>query len=207
MNVAVFSESLADEAAVQILVESILGEQIQPVSLPLLRTRGWPSISYDLPMVLKHLHYRTNAQGLVVVVDSDESPVHLSTHEQLGGADTQCRTCQLRGVVIQVQNQLRPIINRAPIKTAIGIAVPAIEAWYRCELDPHVMEAAWIQALQSGNYPYTKRSLKQDVYGAVRTPKMNRAVEEARRLAQNLAELETWFPNGFGALARDVRGW
>lgn len=34
-----------------------------------------------------------------------------------------------------------------------------------------------------------------------------RACEEAHRLAQNLSQLEEHFPNGFGALARDVRGW
>ena len=34
-----------------------------------------------------------------------------------------------------------------------------------------------------------------------------RMTEEARRLAQDLDELERWFPAGFGTFARDVRSW
>jgi hypothetical protein len=210
MRVAVLSESPADEAAVRILVESILSKQTQSIALPPLKTRGWSPVFIVLPTVLRHLHYQTVAEVLVVVLDSDESPVHQSAHEQPGGTNPQCRLCRLREDIRQIQHQLRPVSGRAPIKTALGLAVPAMEAWYRCGLDPHVTEAAWIQGLASGHHPYTKDDLKRAVYGTVRPSlglETKRAIEEAQRLVQDLSVLETWFPNGFGALARDVRNW
>jgi len=209
MKVAILSESSADEAAIRILVDGILSRQTRPIAISP-QTRGLSSVFKVLPPVFKHLHYHTDTEAFVVVVDSDRSPVHQNAHEQPGGANEQCRLCQLRGVVAQVQGQLRPVPGRPPIKTAIGLAVPEIEAWYRCGLDPHVTEAAWIQALQSRIYPYTKNSLKRDVYGAERPSlelETQRAVEEARRLVRNLPVIEGLFPNGFGALARDVRSW
>jgi hypothetical protein len=110
----------------------------------------------------------------------------------------------------QVQRQLRPVTSRLPFKIALGVAVPAVEAWYRCGVDSHVSEAAWIMGLQSGTYPYTKNGLKQSVYGTDRPPlalETKRAAEEAQRVIQHLALLERLFPAGFGALARDVRSW
>lgn len=211
MKLAVLSESPADEAAVRVLVDGVLGQHTQLIAISPLRTRGLSAVLVVLPAVLKQLHYHTDADALVVVVDSDHSPVHNAAHEQLGGADAECRLCQLRQVIGQVQRQLRPIVSRTPIKTALGIAVPAIEAGYRCGLDPHVTEAGWISGLQSGVYPYTKNRLKQDVYNMERPPlalETRRATEEAQRLVtQHLARLESLFPNGFGSLACDVRSW
>jgi hypothetical protein len=34
------------------------------------------------------------------------------------------------------------------LKIAIGLAVPAIEAWLLCGVDPHITEAAWINGLK-----------------------------------------------------------
>jgi hypothetical protein len=71
-------------------------------------------------------------------------------------------------------------------------------------------EGAWVLALQSGKYPYDNKRLKRAVYGTDRPSialETKRMTGEAQRLAQNLSELEKWFPNGFGALARDVRSW
>jgi hypothetical protein len=118
--------------------------------------------------------------------------------------------CQLHAVVANTAGQLRHIQGRPLMKMGIGIAVPAIEAWYRCGVDPHVTEAAWIQALQSKIYPYTRVSLKEAVYGVSRPSrvlKTGRGTEEARRLVQDLLCLEQWFPNGFGLLAEGVRNW
>jgi hypothetical protein len=210
MKLAVLSESAADEAAVRMLVDGILGRQTQPVSLFPLQTRGLSGVFNILPVVLKHLYFRTDAEAFVVVIDSDNSPVHVDSHEQLGGTDGKCRLCRLRQAVVQAQAQLRPMPSRSTIKTALGLAVPAVEACYRCGRDPHVSEAAWIIGLQSGSFPYTKLRLKQDVYGTDRPSlalETRRATEEAQRLTQNLALLENLFPAGFGLLARDVRGW
>ncbi|MGH7775264.1 MAG: hypothetical protein ACREQA_23805 [Candidatus Binatia bacterium] len=210
MNVAVLSESPADEAAVRILIGGILGSSTQVVSYPPLRMRGWPSILQLLPSVLKHLHYQTDTEALALVIDSNNSPVHDPTHEEVGRAEEDCRICKLRKVVSQTHRQLRPVQGRQPVKTAIGLAVPSIEAWYRCGVDGRVTEAAWILGMQSGSFPYTKNGLKRDVYKTER-PSLSleekRAVEEANRLVHNLELLENLFPNGFGTLAKDVRSW
>jgi hypothetical protein len=94
---------------------------------------------------------------------------------------------------------------------AIGVAIPAIEAWFRVGVDGAVTEAAWIGGLQAGADPYTKNDLKRAVYGTDRPSlplETQRMAQEADRLvAAQLAALEALFPNGFGALANDVRGW
>jgi hypothetical protein len=211
MKIAVLSESSADEAAIRILVDGIRQQPAEPVALDRFRARrGWQTVLSILPAVLKHLHYQTDAEALVVVLDSDRSPVHVPDHEKAGGADRKCRLCCLQERAQQTQADLRPVAGRSSIHVAIGLAVPTLEAWYRCGHDPHVTEAVWIQALQTGKYPYDSNRLKQDVYGTDRPSlqlETQRMIEEATRLAQNLIELERWFPNGFGALARVVRGW
>lgn len=209
MNVAVLSESPADEAAVRILIGGILGTEISAVNYPL-RSRGWPSVLQLLPTVLKHLHYQTDAEALVLVVDSNSSPVHVISHEEPNQADLNCRICRLRHAIRQTQYQLRERAGYAPIKTAIGLAVPCIEAWYRCGMDARVTEAAWLSGMGSGPLPYAKIGLKREVYGTERPSLLleeKRASEEATRLAQNLSLLERLFSNGFGILTRDVRGW
>lgn len=210
MKVAILSESSADEAAIRILVDGILGSHTQPADMPPIRARGVSGVFNILPTVLKHLHYRTDADALIIVVDSDRTPVHRSEHEQEGGADGNCRLCQMRQTVDSALAELRPVPGRSQIKAALGISVPAVEAWYRCGLDPHVTEAAWIAGLPSGPFPYTTRSLKEDVYETSRPSlelETRRATEEARRLAQDLQLLEQCFPTGFGALADEVRNW
>ncbi len=212
MKVAVLSESPADEAAVLVLVEGLLGIETEFVPLPAPKTRGWRSVLNSVSPALYHLHYETDADALVVTLDSDESPVHQKGHDELNGANDKCRLCQLRAIVDEIQDQLRPRQGRGPIKTAVGVAVPAVEAWYLAGLDPHVTESAWILALQSGKPPYTKRDLKRKAYG-VEKPSLaleqERAVEHTQRLVQesNLGLLERLFPGGFGALAADVRNW
>lgn len=208
MKVAVFSESEADEAAIRVLVDALLVQESEPVDLPL-RAHGWPGVREQLPVVWRALYYQTDADALVVVVDSNKSPLHQQRHEQPGEQHPDCRLCQLRGAISSAERLVQPRRGRLLLKTAVGLAVPQIEAWYRCGVDPHVTEAVWAQALQSGSYPYTKTTLKQVVYGTKRPTRsrQERAIEEARRLGQNVSKLEEWFPSGFGALARDVRSW
>lgn len=212
MKVAVLSESPADEAAVGILVAGLLGIETERVPLPDPKTRGWKAVLNSVRPALFHLHYQTDADALVVTLDSDESPPHQKGHDQPGGADRTCRLCRLRDIVGQVQTLLRPRQGRGPIKTALGLAVPAIEAWYLAGSDRRVTESAWIHALQSGSLPYTKNNLKQKVYGTEKPSLAHEqtcAIEHVLRLVQEqkLASLEQLFPSGFGSLADDVRGW
>jgi hypothetical protein len=210
MKVVVLSESSADEAAIRILVDGILSRKTQSLSPPPLRSRGWPSVIRILPTVLKYLHYRTDADALVVIVDSDDSPVHNSSHDETGNEAARCRYCQLRQVVELENANLKPVLGRSAVKIAIGLAVPSIEAWYRCVFDSHVNEATWIRKLQGESITYTRKTLKADVYGTER-PSIEietiHALEAANKLMDDLALIEQLFPVGFGLFARDVRNW
>ena len=213
MKLAILSESPADEAAIRVFVEGLLGERIEaPSSMPPVRSRGREAVMGILPAVLKHLHYQTDADALVVVVDSDRSAIHQETHAQPGAADQTCWLCRIKVIVNRVQRELAPRDPYSPVKTALGLAVPQIEAWYLVGRDPHVNEAAWGRGLGSGDFPYTGNKLKQKVYGTDR-PSLSLETERAREAAERivreggLPRLEKLFPGGFGTLANDVRSW
>jgi hypothetical protein len=210
MKVAILSESPADEAGVRILADAILGMETTPVSHAGLRVRGWPSVRDVFPAVLKQLHYRTDAEGLILVVDSNSTPVHEAVHEKPNLADAKCRLCELRRIRRETAAQLRPRIGMPELKTAIGIAVPAIEAWLRCGVDAHVNEASWIAGMKSGRLRYSKADLKRDSYGTTRPPlslETKCMTEAAIRLAANISSLQFAFPSGFGALVEELRRW
>ena len=210
MKVAILSESPPDESAIAILLEAVLGRPFARIAGPQLRSRGWPSVKSILPVVIKHLHFRTDAEGLVVVVDSDSPIAHRETSLD-AVCQHGCRLCELRLVAHNTLQQLGTRPLRDSLKVAVGLAVPAIEAWYRVGIDATVSEATWVQA-HSGlrpRPPYTKISLKQSVYGTdtpLSTLTMTRAVAEASRLAMHLSDLSTAFP-GFRALRDEVDRW
>ena len=212
MKIAVLSESTADEAAVSILIEGLLKTRLEIVRFPEPSTRGWRGVINAVELVLRHLHYRTDADGLVVTLDSDESPVHRKEHEGAGNDDPKCRLCQLQRIIKTAQSDLKARQGCGPIRVAIGAAVPAIEAWFSCGADRHITESTWIQSLQSRRFPYTKKDLKQRLYGSP-DPALKLEtkclVEQARNLLarEQLQLLETCFPIGFGSLAAEVRSW
>lgn len=209
MKVAVLSESSADEAAVRTLINGILGRETQDVpSLPL-RSRGWPYVLQVLPAVIRRVYYQTDAEALVVIADSDDSPLHQSSHDRAGNKEPECRLCQLRNVF--KETKLSPIPGRSELKSAVGLAVPAIEAWYLCGIDPHVSEATWVRKLGQGErITYTRNALKKSAYGTER-PSLEimkrHAVAAATRLADDLSNIERLFPGGFGPFVNDVRSW
>lgn len=209
MKVVVLSESSADEAAIRILVNGILGRETQDVpSLPL-RSRGWPSVLQVLPAVIKFLHYRTDAEALVVIADSDDSPLHQDSHEGDESEAPGCRLCQLRGVF--KETKLSAVPGRAELKSAVGLAVPAVEAWYLCGVDAHVSEATWARRSGQGErITYTRNALKKSAYGSERPTieiMTRHAAAAATRLANELSEIERLFPSGFGPFVNDVRNW
>lgn len=208
MKVAILSESPADEAAYRVLVEAVLESETTSAELSL-RSRGWPSVFTTLPTVVKQLHYHTDADGLVVVVDSNHSPVHLAAHENESGYLETCRLCRLRKMAHETLRNCRPVAGRLALQIAVGLAVPAIEAWLLCGVRPEVSEAAWGNGLEEGRDPYSKRELKQRA-GTDRAPMAvlkERMTGHARRLAEDVSQLERAFPGGFGALARSLRAW
>jgi hypothetical protein len=208
-RVAFLTESLVDETAVALLVEGALGRPFRRVQ-PLLRARGWPNVLQILPAVARHLHFQTNADALVIVVDSDDTVVHAPAHEMSTGAHhSGCRWCLLQAALRRAVKKLPPAHGRAAPLRAVGLAVPAAEAWYLCGREVGVTEAAWLDGQARGVPPYTRRELKAHVYGTER-PSLELAVkhagEAARKHARDLRRLEYDFP-GFARLAQDVRAW
>ena len=210
MRVAVLGESAADERAVRILVAGVVGVEVQLVEGPPLRSRGWPSVRNSLPIVIRHLHYKTDAAGLVAVVDSDGPTVHAPLSTAPCHAD--CRLCSLRALAQSADARLSPVSQRPSLQFAIGLAVPAIKAWYCVGLDPRVTEAAWIQGHRSvpPRPAFSKTELKKLVYGTERPAlrhQIVRAEEHAHRLVGDLARLRQDFPGGFGSFALELEGW
>ncbi len=206
MKLALLSESPADETALRVLVTAVLGRPPQFVS-PGFRARGWPNVAQLMPAVLRHLHFNTDTDALVVVVDSDDSVVHTEGHEKPGYFHPQCRMCQLRAVHRQTTRKLPPAHGRERVIRAIGVAVPAIEAWYLSGLEDTVTEAAWTDGQDRGRLPYTRGQLKMRVYGTDRPSLPHEivcALREVKRLRPDLRRLEYDFP-GFARLAADLR--
>jgi hypothetical protein len=208
LKLAIISESPADETALRVLVEAVLREPVTWVT-PTLRARGWPSVAQVLPAVIRHLHFNTDADGLVVVVDSDDSLVHTETHDAPGYYHPHCRICQLRAVFRQTTKKLRPARGRERVLRAVGVAVPAVEAWYLCGRDERVTEAVWTRGQETGAMPYTRGELKWRVYGTDRPSLAHEtkcALEEVARHRKDTRRLENDFP-GFASLAKDLRNW
>ena len=206
MKVALLSESPADETALRGLVAAVLKQPTQFVG-PGYRARGWPNVAQVLPAVLRHLHFNTDTDVLVTVVDSDDSVVHTTAHDAPGYFHPHCRMCQLRAVYRQTTKRLPPAHGRARVIRAVGVAVPAIEAWYLYGRDATVSEAAWIAGQETGTQPYSRAELKWRVYGTDRPSlahETERALREVARLGGDVRRLEYNFP-GFAAVASDLR--
>lgn len=206
MKVALLSESPADESALRVLVSAVLRLTPKFVA-PAFRARGWPNVAQVMPAVLRHLHFNTDVDVLVVVVDADDSVVHVADHDRPGYFHPHCRMCQLRAVHRQTTKKLPPAHGRARVVRAVGVAVPAVEAWYLCGRDEEVSEANWIAGQQSGRLPYTRAQLKFRVYGTDRPSlafETECALREVERHRCDPRRLEHDFP-GFAALAADLR--
>jgi hypothetical protein len=206
MKVALLSESPADEAALRVLVTAILKQTPRFVA-PGFRARGWPNVAQVMPAVIRHLHFNTDTDALVVVVDADDSVVHHTGHDDAGNFHPQCRLCQLRAAYRQTTKKFPRAHGRDRVLRAIGVAVPAIEAWYLCGRDATVSEAAWIEGQDAGRAPYSRGDLKRRMYGTDRPSLPHEtecALREVERHRHDTRRLENDFP-GFAALAADLR--
>lgn len=209
MKIAILSEDESDEFALQILVEAILGEPVERPTLPPLRGRGWPSVRDDLAGVLTGLHYRSDAEALVMVVDSDDEPLHDDHCDDVPCSKEKhgnCRHCELTRIIESTQRRLTPRRGRPPIKVALGIATPLIEAWYLSGQEPRATEAMWIQAGRHHN----RLDLKEWAYGtsrANRARKMECAQAHLHRVVEDLDSLRLNFQCGFVPLYDAVYSW
>lgn len=206
MKVALLSESPADEAVLRVLVDAVLGEpaQIAPAGF---RARGWPNVLQVLPAVIRHLHFNTDVDTLVVTCDSDDTPVHTEAHEAPDYYHPHCRLCQLRAVFRQTSKRFPFAHGRLRVRRVVGVAVPALEAWLLCGRDDDVSEAAWISGQHSGRLPYTRAELKYRLYQTERPSlphEIECALREVERHRCDLRRLEFDFP-GFAVLRQDLR--
>jgi hypothetical protein len=213
MKIAVYSESARDEAGIRMLTGALLRNPPEFAAELNLRTRGWPSVRDVLPAVIKGLYFEDgDVEGLVVVVDSNSSTLHQVTHESNPASAGDCRVCLLRKVAEKALARVRPLAGRAPLKVAIGVAAPAIEAWYMVGHDPFASESGWEQLRRENRHQNRKIQLKRAVYGLgwrdqEHGPSVELAVQAAAQAAAPLRDLERLFPGGFGSLARSVREW
>jgi hypothetical protein len=209
MRIGYFCESPADRAAMAVFTEGILGLAPKPISVSL-DTFSLPAFFSALDGTLRNVYYNSDAEALVIVVDCDDTPLHDHAHELGAGGNPRCRFCQLRNIVAQTKAQLKPRHGGQELKVAIGLTVPAIEAWYLVGKNHQVGEAAWKVGLAAGKLPFTRPQLKKLVYGTDR-PSLEHATacaeREARRIIADLTAIETAFPVGFGLMAKEIRSW
>lgn len=206
MKVALLSESPADEAVLRVLVDAILGEpaHVAPAGY---RARGWPNVLQVLPAVIRHLHFNTDVDTLVVTCDSDDTPVHTAAHDAPQYYHPHCRMCQLRAAFRQTSKRFPAAHGRLKVHRVVGVAVPALEAWLLCGRDDDVSEDAWVAGQARGKLPYTRPELKFRVYRTERPTlphEIECALREVERHRRDLRRLEYDFP-GFAALMRDLK--
>jgi hypothetical protein len=209
MKIGFYCESPADQAALAIFTEGILGAPPEPINMDL-AGHGVTALLNALDGVFRGVHYHSDAEALVVVIDADDTELHELGHDKPGGSEARCRLCQARKIIARARNQVKGRPGRAPVKVAIGLAVPAIEAWYLVGKNHQVGEAASRQAGAPGHLPFSRLQLKMMVYGTEH-PSLELesacAVTEARRLISSIKAIEGAFPAGFGLMAQEIRSW
>ncbi len=209
MKIGILSESKVDEAAYKILVESILGH---PVDLfkDYQKRGGWSQAKKLIRPIILDLHY-SGADGFVFVGDSDSTPPHIASHDQLDEVPEDCRLCEIRRLARSLIETLPARSGQPQLKVAVGIATPAIEAWLLSGLDANCTEAWFREEQARGRLSrQTGRNLKIRKYGSLEASagiKLQRTLENAQRIADDLDGLEQRFQFGFGHLRNDLLQW
>src|SRR5262245_40220171 len=131
MKVGILAESPVDAMGIQILAEAVLATRMDRIRHPPIEARGWPNVRSVVPAVFASRHFNSNAYGFIVVVDADNSVVHQAHHEAQPAAYPDCRLCELKTIIASKRSRLRARPHLPELRIAVGLAVPAIEAWYR----------------------------------------------------------------------------
>ncbi len=216
MKVAVFSEWTADEASLSILLPAIMNGPVEVSKALKTRPGGWTHVIALLPQILHEIYYASDVEGLIVVLDSDFSPVHQREHELPNQAEKDCRLCKLievgRRTLCNLESRAgdRPVPS--PLHLAFGLAVPSIEAWCLCGDDRSVSEATWNNSRKQNQTPYTVPDLKRRLYKSDRatvSQKNDIAIKLVQRQANDrgIEHLTSCFPIGFGTLVRMLKEW
>ena len=209
MKIGILSESEVDEAAYKILVESVLGH---PVDLfkDYQKRGGWSQAKKLIRPIILDLHY-SGADGFVFVGDSDSTPPHIASHDQLDEVPEDCRLCEIRRLARSLIETLPARSGQPQLKVAVGIATPAIEAWLLSGFDANCTEAWFREEQARGRLSrQTRRNLKIRKYGSLEASagiKLQHTLENAQRIAGDLDGLEGRFQFGFGQLRKDLAEW
>ncbi len=209
MKIGFYCESPADQAAMAVFAEGILGKPPESINMGL-DAHGVPGFFSALDGVYRGLHYNSDAEGLIVVVDCDTTELHDASHDALAGGGGKCRLCKARNIIAKARQQLKPRQGRPELKVAFGLTVPTIEAWYLTGKNHEVGEAAWKVGLNAGRPVFASPQLKKLVYGTDRPSldlETEHALAEARRIIADLTAIEKAFPVRFGLMAQEIRSW
>lgn len=211
MKVAFFSESKADETVLKHFVEEISLEELEEKDIRKnLQFRSSSHLVKNLPVVIRSVHYGSDAEFLVISSDSDDTPVHLVQHETT--ENEECHLCLLGNIVRKSLAELQEFEGKQKLQIAIGVPVPAIEAWLLFGLNPQVSENTWIRKQNGEKITYDRKKLKTELYGGEHVPEAQRieiSIKAIQRIIENqlLEGLEKEFPQGFGKMADKVRNW
>ena len=209
MKIGILSESKVDEAAYKILVESVLGH---PVDLfkDYQKRGGWSQAKKLIRPVIIDLHY-SGADGFVFVADSDSTLPHTSDHDANADGDAYCRLCVVKTLADSALTALPARAGQPPLKIAVGMATPAIEAWLLSGIDRHCTETRFRDDHSNGRLTrQTRLDLKKQKYGSLqagRDIRMQCTLENANRIAGDLEGLERRFQFRFGHLRNDLAQW
>jgi hypothetical protein len=209
MRVAVFSESAIDDQIGMRLVEGIYGKSLVREELQGLRVRGVNALFRTLESVVKRLHYRSFADALVVIADSDNCDVHDATHD---GSQQRCRHCRLEREISRIKRELRRVEGRPPFEIALVVATPSIEAWLVDGGSNCRSETAWRQARSRGVDAVSEiKQMKELAYGSTglrNSPiRLARGLEHVEQLLERIDVVRAAFPDSFGRFVEAVRSW
>src|SRR5437667_11733579 len=100
MKIGYYCESPADQAAMVVFTEGILGEPPEPINMDL-EAHSVPGFFSALDGVFRGVHYNSDAEGLVLVVDCDDTDLHDPAHDTPGTSGERCRLCKARKIITQ----------------------------------------------------------------------------------------------------------
>ena len=135
-------------------------------------TRGWQGVfKCARARAAPYLHYRTDAEALVVTLDSDESPVHRRVHDAQPAMAIP--SAAYAGFGGNVGRDSSRAFGRGRAAADLGSPwappFPPIEAWCLVRLGSSQLPSPLgFRPSQSRRLPYTKKELKQRLYGSHR---------------------------------------
>src|SRR5947209_19467609 len=106
MKVGFYCESPADQAAMAVFAGGLLGPRPEPMSMDL-QAHSVPGFFSALGGVFRGVHYLSDAEAFVAVVDSDRTDPHALSHDT-GGDHDRCRLCQVRKIITEACQYLKP---------------------------------------------------------------------------------------------------